>query len=506
MHETIVLKPIKEHDGPLTHKIAVERLVDTGKSILRQTRIPNSGFIYNVTSFLRKPHVFITIIFGILLIIDVIYVGRIALIEGCLVILVVIINGGIYVREGILAAIEMKKRLEYVIQSIETNGILEEDIKYTTNVPTIAITQVIRNNKAIVVPNNLLVNGDIVILGYGDRAPAKLCYLYDPNKTLIRDQVLKPEFFGSEDFQEKKILDLYLPGMYHFKVLETPLCLIFNTTLQAKRPVTVVQQHFLMIEELFNRWVIWILFLSSLIVNLVRMFFNGFSNLDSPLLYELLGRRQILVVMPMLPIFIPILLLIANSYGNAFVLTMFDALQQSKTEFEDNEDVDEFDAAPAPTKDFALSWSSILHKFLEQLVKVDGTQVARMRGLIESLAHVTVISSVDREGTIASPIPAIDQILVLGQNNEPIVLDVQYDPESPHGVRFEDKDWNSHLSMLKPFGLSTILMTDCGIMHGRKRTELHFKFERQPTYGAISATRQSNVGLRSLPMSVRQSH
>ena len=54
--------------------------------------------------------------------------------------------------------------------------------------------------------------------------------------------------------------------------------------------------------------------------------------------------------------------LIGKSYANAYILTLFDALQSSKTDFEDKEDVDEFDAAPAPTKDFTLPWTTISKK------------------------------------------------------------------------------------------------------------------------------------------------
>jgi hypothetical protein len=491
MHETIVLKQIDTEipQGPLTHQKAVEELVKTGRNVMDQYAQNREQI---VRLYLQKPHVWVSLIFGIILIVEYIYTGLSVLLEGIFLILVVGINGIVYIREERLAAVEMKRRLLYIMQSIETHGILEEDIKYTTNVPTIAICQAIRNKKPIVVPNNLLVAGDVVVLGYGDRAPAKVSYVSDPQKVLNRDDILKPGFFDRIEFEEPKIIDEYLPGMYHFKVIETPLISILTSILSAKRPPTVIRLHLQMIEQLFNTRVIWILLSLSIAVNLARLFLSNITSYPASMIYELLARLPILVVLPMLPISFPSLMLITNSYGNAYILTLFDALQSSKTEFEDKEDVDEFDAAPAPTKDLSLSWASIFQKFLDQVVRVNGTQAARMRGLIESLSNTTVLCSVDREGTISAPMPAIDQILFLGEKGDPIVLDVHYDTEIVHGVQFEDNDWNTHLTMLKPFGLSTIMMTDCGIMDGRKRNELHFKFERQPTYGAIPATRQSN--------------
>jgi hypothetical protein len=42
---------------------------------------------------------------------------------------------------------------------------------------------------------------------------------------------------------------------------------------------------------------------------------------------------------------------------------MFDALQNSKTEFRDMEDVDEFDEAPAPTKNIQIAARILFYLF-----------------------------------------------------------------------------------------------------------------------------------------------
>ena len=70
------------------------------------------------------------------------------------------------------------------------------------------------------------------------------------------------------------------------------------------------------------------------------------------------------------------------------------------------------------------------------------------------------------------------------------MLDVNHDVEAPNGVRFEDNDWSANLRVLKPFGLSCLLSTDCGVIQGtfiihihsllslslgRKRNDLHLK-------------------------------
>jgi hypothetical protein len=57
-------------------------------------------------------------------------------------------------------------------------------------------------------------------------------------------------------------------------------------------------------------------------------------------------------------------------------------------------------------------------------------------------------------------------MLYLGPQGEPIVLDVNHDVEAPNGVRFEDNDWSANLRVLKPFGLSCLLRTECGVIQG----------------------------------------
>jgi hypothetical protein len=56
-----------------------------------------------------------------------------------------------------------------------------------------------------------------------------------------------------------------------------------------------------------------------------------------------------------------------------------------------------------------------------------------------------VLCAIDREGTISSPLPAVDQLFLLDENGDPVVLDLNYDTNAPNGVRFEDNDWMSRL-------------------------------------------------------------
>jgi hypothetical protein len=222
-------------------------------------------------------------------------------------------------------------------------------------------------------------------MGLGEKSPAKAIHLTHPDKIICREQLLKPSFF-TPDHIETGLNGHRFELMYYFKVLESPIVNILQTSLKFTRPKTVINEHIQMIEQMFNSKLVWALMIISIGINLLRLFLLSATK-DLGYYYLLLGYFQILSVLPVLPISVPFLLVITKSFGNAYILTLFEALQSSKTEFEDNDDVDEFDLAPAPTKDLSLSISSILQKFIIQMVRFDGSSVARMTGLIEVLLN-----------------------------------------------------------------------------------------------------------------------
>lgn len=79
-------------------------------------------------------------------------------------------------------------------------------------------------------------------------------------------------------------------------------------------------------------------------------------------------------------------------------MPLFDALQSSKDAFEDSEDIDEFDVAPAPTKNLLVDKKIVWKRFIDQIFTGD---VSFVIGLVETLANTTVICAIDREGTIS---------------------------------------------------------------------------------------------------------
>lgn len=125
------------------------------------------------------------------------------------------------------------------------------------------------------------------------------------------------------------------------------------------------------------------------------------------------------------------------------------------------------------------------------MIRIDSNFLARTGGLVESLGNTTVLCAIDREGTIASPIPSVDQMFFIGENGDPIVLDVALDRQAPQGVRFEEVDWAQYLKIMKPCGLNYLLSNNCGVLNGRKRNDAHFKYNHVSMLGSLSPYRET---------------
>lgn len=211
-------------------------------------------------------------------------------------------------------------------------------------------------------PCNLLVEDDIVLLACGDKAPSEVKYIHADGSQYIlkRHQLLQPSFFSSLIPQKTTGTN----GLYYFKVMETPLRKIIESSLKSNRPETMIALQFRLLENLVINYGLWLVLGISLLINIIRLlviFENGDERINNG--YQLFVHLQFYTLLPILPISFPIFLAIIRSYGNAQILSLFDALQCSKNEFQDKEDVDEFDAAPAPTKDVRVSWGKRIFYF-----------------------------------------------------------------------------------------------------------------------------------------------
>lgn len=332
------------------------------------------------------------------------------LVEAILLLLMTAWNAYIFYREQVLAYREMTDRATAIIGALERSGMnMVQDTKIPF-IPSMSVAKVVRDGVVRMFPVNLLVEGDVVEMLYGDIAPGRMKYIHKTSPPsqkseeednhreeeaaeakketsskkrrgskgssssssssdeepflstkeyyIARDQAFKPSFFGIPP--PSGLMEEYMRsrGRHQFVLLETPLEKNMRKALNQKRPNTVMHNESHVIIRIFYRYIIWIVLGLALIVNCLRFGLRSTLIDQFPVdqLVEEVFTMSIYAIIPLLPLCIPSMWIIARSFGNAQLLILFEALQISKTEYEDDDEVDEFDAeAPPPTKDLELS-------------------------------------------------------------------------------------------------------------------------------------------------------
>ncbi|KAF0467800.1 calcium ATPase [Gigaspora margarita] len=475
---------LAEHDSPLqTNKVLYEFLIRPD-TILALVSVVILVAFYIYGFIINNPYQ---------------YRLNTILFEALVIFAFLAFNGFLYIREKKLISLEINERTKNIINQLKQSGLNTiQDIKIPF-VPSLTVAKVVRDGFVRNFPATLLVEGDIVEMLYGDVAPCKMNLISNnipkefSTKQLEVSQVFKPSFFdgmSSKDLWEQHIKN---KGRYQFVLLETPWENCLRAVFKQKRPATIIAKQAEVLECFFlYRW-IFVILGCAFVINLIRYIsIEVIGNYHYDQAFEILLVLPIYSIIPIIPLAFPILWIITRSFANATLLVLFEALQTSKTEYEEYDEMDEFDAdAPPPTKNVQIDRAAVWNKFKHLFIARDGELLYRSINLFESLGSATVICSLDREGTISSPFASVDQILFPNEEEDITVLDIAEDPSTSFRVKFEDQDWDQHLSRLKPLGLNLLLNTNCGVLQGRKRADQHRKNSSFQINAKINPARQS---------------
>ncbi|KAI9276049.1 hypothetical protein BY458DRAFT_454486 [Sporodiniella umbellata] len=501
------------HPG-LSSEEALSKLLYLAHQILKEERARIDQTAEDAKFILSRPEIFMCFVVGFSLLAFYVagyfksepYQSRVTglIVESLCLIAMGIWNVYLFCRERALTDREMTDRAATIIDALERNGMnMVQDTKIPF-IPCMSVAKVVRDGVVRIFPVNLLVEGDIVEMLYGDVAPGRMKYIHkapeEPSELdakeyyLAKDQNLKPSFFGVPPPQG--LMEEYMRsrGRHQFVLLETPIEKNMRSALHQKRPPTVMFHEAKHIIHIFYGYILWIVLVIALFVNFLRFGLKSVMVNHYPIdqLIEESFIMSCYAIIPLLPLCFPSMWVIARSFGNAQLLILFEALQISKTEYEDDDEVDEFDAeAPPPTKDLELSPNAVWDRFLSLLTKWDRLSLTRSTNLLESLGNTTVICCLDREGTIANPFPTVEQIMFPNNQEDIVYLDVEENSDEPTGLKFEDQDWDQYLPCLKPLGLNFMLNTNCGVVQNRKRSEYHRRRSKLHVYGKTSPARQS---------------
>jgi len=424
------------------------------------------------------------------------------LIEIILLIIWMLLNIIIVKHETEAYCSELSDKAKYVFNKIRTSGInmIQELRIPSTN--SVSVLRVIRDGKSKTFPVPLLVKGDIVEITYGERiacdaeyVPSERNKLYIPkNPILKKREKFRPNFFEpqviTDGFQETT----FNSSLFTFKLLETPIHDSLEYVFTSRRPKPPIKQRFLAIKsEIYRHFFVYNLII-AVAIGLGRFLYEIISNhLKENVLnvvIDLFISRPLTAFIPL--IFNPFIIAITlvHVLGNSHILFMFEQLKNSKNEYKDDENIDEFDPAPAPTKDIHVSFGDVL-KYAKSIFKTKKGTLIRSSSLLDTLGSITVICALDKEGTLSYPFPSIEQLFFIDKNGKSVILDVEESAQNPNGIRFEDSDWNNHLSSLKPLGLNLLLNTNCGFAEGKIRNDPHRRLSGLHFCGRTQSARQT---------------
>ncbi|KAJ3071154.1 hypothetical protein HDU98_005730 [Podochytrium sp. JEL0797] len=376
------------------------------------------------------------------------FLGRDALFTAAMLLLVLVLNAALVRREWRLARVELCDRIGTVIDGLEKAsenlgaglGLGLADNHLPTNIASVTVARVLVDDVVCYAPFNLLLEGDIVQLAFGDKAPAKAQYCSQTGEintripaVLERGQLLKPATF-SVDADVLQSESRATRGQFYFKLLETPLVDTLHSVLHSKRPDSVIYHQLHIIITTITTRVIWFVLGASFVANVFRYAFTANTNHKRKQeAVEQLFSLPFFAVLPLMPLSLPFICLVARSFGNAQIICLHEALQNSKEDFKDEENIDDFDAAPPPTKEVQTDYKAVWRAFVSQIFNEPMTppstvangglgpvnshfntgQLSRTTNLVESLASATVICAIDREGTVSMPFPTIDSLFFL---------------------------------------------------------------------------------------------
>lgn len=450
------------------------------------------------------------------------------LVEGIIVLMLTAVNLALCVREERLRKTEMVRSVQNQLNNYD-DGWSWVPSDYvdpcTPPSPSISLVHAYRDKELVSVPCNLLVRGDVVLLGPGHSAPAQVQQLFmDPPSRgslliLEQGQVFYPSVTQNTSAGAENKPTSMQTSQPHprekFLVIETPFILILRKILNdsLKRPVSILgnEMHYI-INSLIEKKLLLLILLLSLTVNILRALLLGN---DSGHWSEMILSLQAYAVLPLLPISFPIIWICLYLYGTARIEVLFATIRENGNTAED------------------VSFKKVLSCFWQNL-QGDPSSLPRTANLLEILGSVTVWCCVDKEGILSLPNPCAEKVFFLksrkcklkeelvgrtkerkesvstwtseaskisssqdgqessddddeeeaeddddddevcasdldsaGENwknwlkGHREVLSLSSDPESQFGLRFDDIRWQKHINSLKPLGLNILLNSCC---------------------------------------------
>ncbi|XP_059509857.1 transmembrane protein 94-like [Stegostoma tigrinum] len=353
---------------------------------------------------------------------------------------------------------------------------------YNPPLDSISLQWTYRDGQLVNLPTSMLVEGDIIALRPGQKAPTSLRGIEDEEHVILdRDDIFCQFSSPPSPIQKKKSHTHSLLKPHPFRVTKTPIVGNIQRCLELgqERPVTVLNNERFTAQRLLEKYIAPMVLVVLLIINGLRFVIGapGIGSWQVTLL-----QLQVNGVLPLLPLSFPILWFLVNAYGEARMVALL----------------------LKPTANFKENWIETWRMFWAT-VRGNAPALSQTSSLLHNLGSITVLCCVDKQGILSWPsscpdkvffftdswcrakpqdenltasislktapsarytvqrgsehpeLPS-DAVMVDHQTNFAVeMLSLSQDQQDPTHIWFDDSNWQQHSASLKPLGLGILL-------------------------------------------------
>ncbi|XP_049311275.1 transmembrane protein 94 isoform X5 [Bactrocera dorsalis] len=366
--------------------------------------------------------------------------------------------------------------------------------------PCVSLQWTYRDGNIVNLPWALLVRGDHIVLRPGHITPGP-CTEVNGKRTFEMHEIYGPTQVN--DPPVRPLARAPLPDLV-CTLQTTPfldnLRVILENSL--KRPSTIYnQQRYLLVTKYIQQWGFICALCLTLFAGMLRI--NGLSS--SPNVgthpneqhywkYVFLETPAAAVI-PLLPLIFPIMWISMNLWGVARLQCFLKIPQVPITKDSEKSFEEDLDAPTFDYNNISLLRSNVFRNWW-QLWHGDSELLPRSSNLVQVLGSITALCCIDKKGILSWPNPTAEKVFFLHDtDNDRLddrstscstlntesnhtsqaesknggivaeVLDLTHDQHCPFRLEFDDHEWKSHITSLKPLGLAILLNTCSPLTH-----------------------------------------
>ncbi|XP_059804861.1 transmembrane protein 94 isoform X1 [Hypanus sabinus] len=330
--------------------------------------------------------------------------------------LLVFLNLYVIGRQGRLKKGEVVARLREIIKKLNETLVGNEDLKWKNtsypdlfmpSAPSWSLHWAYRDGHLVNLPVCLLVEGDIIALRPGQESFASLRGIKDDKHIVLEPGDLFPPFSPPPTPRGKGKKGPEVPQQHRlFRVVRTPVLENVRQSLDLalSRPVTALDNERYTVQSAMEKYTVPCVLVAFLITNTVRFALDapGISNWKFTFF-----QLQVNGILPILPLFFPVVWVLVTAYGEARVLAQFSKAPPVGLLAKFSEDTLSSYTEVVSSKEMMLCiWSHFW-----SLLRGKSLTLCYTSSLLQNLGSVTVLCCVDKQGILSWPNPSPETVL-----------------------------------------------------------------------------------------------